>query len=71
MKIIRVCFISNVNLSIGNEEEDDALKSEISLVHEIALRHNMPVTFEVSSLSATDNFLFTPLNSTLQNQKKK
>ncbi|KAL5014604.1 hypothetical protein ScPMuIL_008874 [Solemya velum] len=29
------------------EDEDDKLKSEISLVHEIALKHNLPVGFEV------------------------
>ncbi|XP_059149964.1 double-stranded RNA-binding protein Staufen homolog isoform X2 [Physella acuta] len=31
----------------AEEETNDSLKSEISLVHEIALRRNMPVNFEV------------------------
>lgn len=31
----------------AEEESNDSLKSEISLVHEIALRRNMPVNFEV------------------------
>ena len=31
----------------GDDNDDDALKSEISLVHEIALRRNLTVTFEV------------------------
>lgn len=33
--------------STGPDDEDDSLKSEISLVHEIALRRNMVVQFEV------------------------
>lgn len=37
---------SDVDVVDGAAEDDDT-KSEISLVHEIALRHNLPVTFDV------------------------
>lgn len=35
------------NTSIDSEDGPDGLKSEISLVHEIALKRNLPVNFEV------------------------
>ena len=35
---------------VGGDDGDE-LKSEISLVHEIALRRNLPVNFEVSPSS--------------------
>ena len=43
-----------IGLSLKNEwvllflSEDEDVKSEISIVHELALRLNMPVSFEVS-----------------------
>lgn len=37
----------NNNAEPQGEPEDDDTKSEISLVHEIALRHNLPVSFDV------------------------
>ncbi len=36
-----------------SEDSEDALKSEISLVHEIALKRNLPVNFEVNNMDFT------------------
>ena len=51
-----ICFIFMIDADglNGLLDQKDALKSEISLVHEIALKRNMPVNFEVRSTDHID-----------------
>jgi len=43
-----ICFTGSVN---GKDENGTDAKSPISLVHEVALRHKFPVSFEVVNMT--------------------
>jgi len=50
-QIIQYRVVSLTEICLLSENSDDVIKSEISLVHEIALKRNMNVDFKVSKCS--------------------
>ena len=46
--MIQYCVVSLPEICLLSENSEDVIKSEISLVHEIALKRNMNVDFKVS-----------------------
>lgn len=53
------------------DDDKDANKSEISLVFEIALKRNMPVSFEVRAQQRSRGFPTSPLLIILNKQTSK
>ena len=56
-------YVNICSVDSGDDSGKDELKSEISLVHEIALKRNLSVNFEVNELWTIDTiplFLVVP-----------
>ena len=45
--VVGVMYVNIYSVDSGDESGKEELKSEISLVHEIALKRNLSVNFEV------------------------